>query len=213
MEWLRMMNAPEVRLWLAQSMVIFFIVGGTALLAFGVCLLVNSTATLRFIAGMNRWVSFRRQTRALEVPRDTRSVVQKYRYWFAVVFIAGGAFATSGLLMQFNGPAVIKLLGLNAINPRAAIWLADSLRWALVLGNSLAIVAGVMLAFFPERIVALEALGGKWISSRKATKGGDDMHVKLDSWVATQPRPAGWIIVAVGLVMIGTFGMLLPRVL
>lgn len=212
MEWLNMLGSHAVRMWLAQAAVIFFLVSGTALLALGISLIINSSAALRFIGSMNQWVSFRAATKSLEVPRDTRSIVLRYRHAFAAVFIAGGVFVLYGLLTQFNTRAAITLLGLHLINPHAADWLAESLRWALVLGNALAVAAGILLAFFPQRVAALEALGGKWISSRQATKGGNDMHMKMDGWVATHPRESGGAIVLVALVMIGIFGMMGSKV-
>ena len=212
MEWLNMLGSHAVRLWLAQAAVIFFLVSGAALLVFGLSLIINSRVALRFIGRMNQWVSFRVATRSIEVPRDTRSMVLKYRYVFAAVFVAGGVFVLYGLLTQFNTRAAITLLGLQVINPHAADWLAESLRWALVLGNALAVVAGIMLAFFPAHVSALEALGGKWISSRQAIKGANDMHTKLDGWVAAHPRESGGAIVLVALVMIGFFGMMVSKV-
>lgn len=212
MEWLNMLGHPAVKLWLAQSAVIFFLLVGISLLAFGIGLLLNSAAAMRFIAGMNRWVSMRTATRTLEIPRDTRRAVQKYRHWFAAVFVIGGGFALYGLLLQFNAVAVVKLLGLDKMHPNAAGWLVDSLRALLVLGNALAVGAGIMLAFFPAQVDTLEARAGRWISARKATKGADDMHVRLDSWVAVYPRAVGSTIVVIALLMVGVFGLMLPRV-
>lgn len=212
MEWLNMMGNLSVRLWLAQATVVFFLVGGTALLAFGISLLVNSAATLRFIETMNRWVSMRGASRALEIPRDTRNAVLKYRYLFAAVFIAGGVYACHGLLLQFDAVAVIKLLGLNKMHPNAAGWLVDSLRCFLIAGNVTAIAAGILLAFFPDRVAQLEAQAGRWISVRQATKGGDDMRIKLDSWVVVYPRMIGAAILVFGLVMVGTFGSVATRI-
>lgn len=212
MEWLNMMGNLSVRLWLAQATVVFFLVGGTALLAFGISLLVNSAATLRFIETMNRWVSMRGASRALEIPRDTRNAVLKYRYLFAAVFIAGGVYACHGLLLQFDAVAVIKLLGLNKMHPNAAGWLVDSLRCFLIAGNVAAIAAGILLAFFPDRVAQLEAQAGRWISVRQATKGGDDMRIKLDSWVAVYPRVIGAAVLVFGLVMVGTFGSVATRI-
>lgn len=212
MEWLNMMNSLPVRLWLAQATVVFFLVGGTALLAFGISLLVNSAGTLRFINAMNRWVSMRGASRSLEIPRDTRHFVLRYRYLFAVVFVAGGIYACHGLLLQFNATAVIKLLGLNKMHPNAAGWLVDSLRCLLIAGNLAAIAAGILLAFFPDRVAQLEAQAGRWISVRQATKGGDDMRIKLDSWVAVYPRAIGATVLVFGLVMLGTFGSVATRI-
>lgn len=212
MEFLNMMTHPVVRLWLAQAMVVFFLVCGVTLLAFGVSLIVNSAGALRLIAGMNRWVSMREATKPLEVPRDTRHVVQKYHYAFAAVFVIGGAYAIYGLLTHFSTDAMIRLLGLNTFSRDAALWLADSLRWLLIVGNLFAIIAGVMLALFPGYVATLEERAGRWVSMRRITKGADNMNIKLDSWVAVYPRAIGTVIVFAALLLIGTFGMMVPRV-
>lgn len=212
MEWLNMLGHSSVRLWIAQVIVILFLLGGITLLALGASLVVNSAAALRFIGGMNRWVSMRRATKPLEIPRDTRHAVMKYRYWFAAAFVAGGAVAAYGLLAQFNPRAIYTMLGLGFLNRDIALWLIDSLRWLLIIGNLAAIVAGIMLAFFPDRVAALEASGGRWYSARKMTRGASEMKPKLDMLVAGHPRAAGGLIVLCGLAMIGTFGMMVPRV-
>jgi hypothetical protein len=75
----------------------------------------------------------------------------------------------------------------------------------------LAIAAGILLAFFPSSVEALEAHAGRWVSVRRMTKGADDMKIKLDSWVAVYPRAVGGINVAIGLALLGTFGLMAPR--
>lgn len=212
MEFLNLMGSQNVKLWLAQSTVIFFLIGGLALLAVGISLLVNSAAALRFFGNMNRWVSMRSASKPLEIPRDTRQAVQQYRYWLAAVFVAGGVFAVFSLLTQFKAAAVVTLLGLESLRPAVAGWLVDSLRWLLIAGNLAAVVAGIMLAFFPAAVVALEARGSHWYSERKVTKGADDMNTRLDAWVAVHPRAAGGVIVVFALALIGAFALILPKV-
>ncbi|MBY0270477.1 MAG: hypothetical protein K2X06_11445 [Burkholderiales bacterium] len=212
MEFLNMMGSQGVRLWLAQATVLFFLMGGVVLLGIGVSLLVNSARALRFFGSMNRWVSMRSASRPLEIPRDTRQAVQQYRYWLAAVFVAGGVFAVFSLLTQFKAAAVVNLFGLDFMRPAVAGWLVDSLRWMLIAGNLAAVVAGIMLAFFPDAVVALEARGSHWYSERKITKGADDMNTRLDAWVTVYPRAAGGIIVVFALALIGAFGLILPKV-
>lgn len=211
MEWLNMMGSLSVRLWLAQATVVFFVVSGAALFAFGITLIVSRDRALRLITRMNRWVSMRSASKSLEIPRDTRQAVLRYRYLFAVIFFAGGIYASHGLLMQFDAGAVIKLLGLNRMHPNAAGWLVDSLRWFLLAGNLAAIGAAILLAFFPDRVAKLEAQAGRWISMRQATKGADDMRIKLDSWVEVYPRAIGGAITVFGLLMVGLFGSVASR--
>jgi hypothetical protein len=211
MEFLNLMGSQSVKLWLAQSTVIFFLVSGLVLLAIGISLIVNSAGALRFFGNMNRWVSMRRVSKPLEIPHDTRQTVQQYRYWFAVIFVAGGAFAIFSLLTQYDVAAITFALGLGFFKPAFSDWLIDSVRWILILGNLLAIVTGLLLAFSPATVVRLEARGSHWYSERKITKGADQLNLKLDAWVEAHPRPAGWSIVAFALTLIGAFGLILPK--
>lgn len=213
MELLNMMDHQSVRLWAAQVIVIFFLIGGTFLLAVGISLIINSAGALRFFGGLNQWVSMRRATKSLEIPRDTQPAVQKYRYWIAAMFVLGGFFALTGLLTRFDPGAFKTLLGLNRFRPVYAAWVIDALRWILIVGNLAAIAAAVMLAFFPDTLMKLEARGSHWYSERQATRGADTMRVtSLDNWVAVNPRAAGAIIVLFALGLLITFGMLLPGV-
>lgn len=213
MDLLNIMDNHAVQLWLAQATVLFFIIAGITLLAVGAGLIANSAGSLRFFDRMNRWVSMRSATKSLEVPRDTRSAVQKYRYWLAAIFVLGGIFAVFGLLTRYEPGAVLVALDLRFAREAMAIWLMDVVRWVLVVGNLVGIVVGIMLAFFPQRLMAIEAGGSKWYSERKVTKGADDMrNLKLDAWVAAYPRFAGWGIVVFALALIGAFGLMLPRV-
>lgn len=212
MDFVSMMGSYSVRLWLAQSATVFFLIAGVFLLLIGVGLLMNSAGTLRAFGAMNRWVSLRRATKPLEVQRDIQPAVRKYRYVLGAVFFAGGGFALIGLLTQYDHRAVITLFNLDYFHPVYATWLADALRWMLLAGNVLAMAAGVMLVFFPDALMALEARGGAWYSERQAVRGADTMRFTLDVWVAEQPRAAGAIITLFALALIGTFALLLPGI-
>jgi len=212
MDWMNMMGNQAVRLWLVQSTVVFFIVAGIILLAIGISLMVNSAGTLRFFGRMNQWVSMRNVTKPLEVPRDTRQAVQKYRYWFAAVFVVGGLYAVFGLLTQFDIRGVIRVFGLEFMRPVLAAWVVDGARWVLVVGNLAGVVLGLLLAFSPSTVVKLEARGSHWYSERQMTKGANSLNLGLDTWVAAHSRVAGGGIVVFALALIGAFGLMLPRV-
>lgn len=212
MDVLSFIDHPALRLWFAQSAVLFFFFSGLALLAVGLWLVLNSAAALRFFEGMNRWVSMRRATRELEIPRGTQSLVQRYRYLIAVFVIAAGVIAVSGLLTQYDARAAVRLLGLETQRPVLALWLADSARWLLIAGNAVGIVVGLLLIFRPGALAGIEALGSTWFSERRLVKGADAMNTGLDARVAAHPRAAGIIVVMLALLLIGAFGLLLPVV-
>lgn len=212
MDFLTMFEHPTVRLWLAQATVLFFLICGTALLAIGIGLIVNSGGALRMVVAMNRWVSMRRATRSIEIPRDSSKVVQRYRYGLAVVFVAGGAFATWVLLTRYELQSVITMFGLKAMNPALSVWIIDTVRWLLIIGNVAAVAVGILLGFFPETMNALEARGGRWFSQRQMSKGAAAPHLTLDHWVEAHPRAAGWVIIAFALFLIGAFALIVPKV-
>jgi hypothetical protein len=209
---LNLFDVQSVRMWIAQSAVLFFLISGFALLAVGLLLVVNSAAALRFFDGMNRWVSMRRATRPLEIARDTQPLVQRHRYLIAAFVIAAGVFAISGLLTQYEAKAAVRMLGLDVLRPALGLWLVDSARWLLVAGSVLGIVIGLLLAFAPEKLARIEAQGGDWYSERRLVKGADAMNTGLDAQVAARPRAAGIIIVVLALLLVGAFGLLLPAV-
>ena len=203
------LNSGAVRRWVAEILTVFFLIGGLVGIAVGVGLIVRSEQTLRFFGALNRWVSLRRASRPLEIPRDTTGAVQRNRRWLAAVFIAGGAFTTYILATSFQADAARKMFNLMVLHPSVSLWIVESGRWILIVGNLLAVVAGVLLAFFPAVVAALEARGSRWYSERRILKGSDTQNLALDNWVAAYPRPAGAIITAGALIMIGNFGIML----
>src|SRR4029077_9848890 len=102
--------------------------------------------------------------------------------------------------------AAVILFGLSSLHPVLASWLVESMRWVLIAGAIVGLVVGIMLAFFPAKLTALEAGGGHWYSERELSKGVDTLHLKADNWVAENPRASGCIIIFCALLLIGIFG-------
>ena len=206
------LDSISFRDWLARFLVVLFVVGGTAMLVAGLGLIFRSAATLRAFSGMNRWVSARRTLRPVEIPRDTSLAVQKYRRPLGAIFIAGSAYALYSLATEYNARAAILLLGLDIFRPAFATWAVDSIRWILIVGNAAGFVVGILLAFFPGALAALEARGSRWYSERQVARNRDTMNLTLDDWVARHPRTSGCVITFFALVQLGAFGLLLPAI-
>ena len=206
------LDSIAFRDWLARFLVVLFLTGAAGMLVAGLGLIFRSAATLRFFAGLNRWVSTRRTLRSFEIPRDTGPAVQKYRRLLGVIFIVGGIFAVYALATKYNARGAILLLGLDIFRLSFATWVVDSLRWVLIAGNVAWVVVGVMLVFFPDALVAVEARGARWFSERRIATKRDEMNLFLDGWVATHPRISGSIIVFFALVLLGAFGLLVPAI-
>lgn len=209
MELIRILKSHAFVQYLAEFLVVLFLVGGLVVLAVGLSLIFYSQGTLRFFDTINRWVSLRHASKPLEVPRDTRPLVQRYRRWLAAIFVAGGIFAIYGLATRFNASAVIFAFGLDFFRPSFASWLVESAKWILIVGNLAGIVIGLALGFFPGAVETLEARGSRWYSERQIAKGSDTLRLPLDKRVAAHPRVSGLIMTFFGLVLVGTFGLML----
>jgi hypothetical protein len=171
----------------------FFIVMGLVGIALGVCLIVGSARTLRFLGTMNRWISLRTSLKPMEEPHHIGNVVYGHRRWFGTVFAVGGAFMLFMLLAKVEVALVVAALDRRA-TPVIAAWMVESLKWILLAGGALAVVIGGMLVFSTDALRATEARVNRWYSSRKLGKGADTMHLMLDQWVGASPRAAGWML-------------------
>jgi|SRR4051812_3962391 hypothetical protein len=189
------------------SIVQFFLLFSIVGVAVGVGLLVWRQPTLHFLGSLNRWVSTRRWLRAVEIPHDTSSTVQRYRVWIGLAFVLGAAYSLFGLVARFDLAALIPASRLGSLQP-AAVWLLQSLRWFLVLASVAAAGVGVLMVLLPETLRTLEMRANEWHSSRKALGGaGDTMYMPLDEWVEHYPRVAGFVIAA------GAFGVAIGSVM
>lgn len=207
MELMEILKSRAFTQWIAESLVVFFLVGGFVVFAVGLGLSLRTEGTLQLFDTMNRWVSMRRASRPLEVARDTQPLVRKYRRGLAAIFVAGGLYALYGLATQFNPASVIHVFSLNFLKPVYASWVVESARWILIVGNAAAIGIGIALAVFPGWVEALEARGSRWYSARRAARGADDLRLPLDQKVTAYPRASGVIMMFFGLVLVFTFGL------
>src|SRR5688572_28652410 len=209
MELTRILNSPAFAQWIAESLAIFFLLGGLVVLAVGAGLFFRAESTLRFFGTANRWVSMQHVADRLEIVHDTRSAVLRYRFPIAAVFIIGGAFALFSLITQFDAKAVLYLYRMSLFKPAFAAWLVDGAKWILIVGNIVAIVVGQALAFIPGAVANLEAKGRRWYSEPEVVKRADELRLPLDQRVAASPRNSGLAMMFFGLVLVGTFGIML----
>ncbi|MGH8678901.1 MAG: hypothetical protein ACREUQ_11170, partial [Burkholderiales bacterium] len=105
----------------------FFVLGIVAALV-GAGLIFWSAGMPRLFAAMNRWVSVLENLKFLEVPHDIGPIVHRYRTWFGVFLILGGAFSIYGLVAQYKDAAIVGLLH-TKIPVVLVGWIASSIRW------------------------------------------------------------------------------------
>lgn len=195
---------------LVQSLLIVLILGSFAGVATGVALLVQAQAALAFLRRMNRWVNNRIDDKAREEHpvATTTALTAPQRRLAGTVFAVGGAYAAVMLLSTPKIPAV------TLLQARGAVWtisffLADVLRWILIVGCAAATVIGILLLFFPAAWARIEARANRWHSTREVFARADVMHTPLDQWIERSPRVAGALVAVFSMVAVAAFAILL----
>ena len=183
-------------------LLIFLFIGSVGGVALGCALLLRAASTIQFIRGMNRWVSTRQATRALEIPRQG---LRRSR-WLGMFLVAGGAFACYFLVARLQIPRS----ALSIADPKFFTALAvDAARWLLVTGCLVSVAMGVLVLFFPSTLDGIEARLNRWVSTRRLLpQDGDRMRTPLDLLVEAYPRAAGWAIALSSLCVAMAIGVL-----
>lgn len=183
---------------LFQFFVVVVLVFSAIGVAAGIGLIMSSARTLRVFAVLNRWISTRGALKAMEIPRSTEQAAHGNRRLIGWALIAGGVFATVGLIVGVNTAAFSAAAAQGDARIAVAI-VAGTLKWFLVIGSIIGVVVGYLLCFTPDALATLEKYANRWFSARRALRGGDDVMLTLDRLVEAHPTPSGWILACTGL--------------
>ena len=188
---------------LVPFFLLFLLVGSLGGLVLGGGLLLRTAATLGFIQNMNRWVSTRRATRELELPRPSLLPSK----WLGLFLLVGGGIAGYLLFARVHVPRA----ALSLADPRFGTALAvESAKWLLLTGCAVSVVFGAMALFLPGALVKLQERMNRWVSTRTMVPADSErMRSPLDLLVETHPRAAGWIIALASLAVAVAMGLLI----
>jgi len=175
------------------SVLAFVLIVGVSGILLGLGLIARNESLLRLLERLNHWTSLRRALKPLEVPREIEQGVRKHPRGLGVVILVGAAFSLYFLLLRVSAADFTALLTARPTQG-ALLWFANSLRWALIGANAIALAIGIVLAFFPQMMGPLAASANRWISSRRLTMKADEMDLTLDLVVRAYPRLAGTLI-------------------
>ena len=195
---------------IAPTLNAFALTGSLIGLVIAVGLLTATGSTLAFFRRMNRRVSMRQSTKALEVSRNIEGDATRRKPLVAIMFLLGGGYASVVLLTQLNAAHAVAALGVRQ-NPVTAEVLVETLRWFLIVGGVAAAIFGAMQLAAPRAWLALETRANRWYSTRQLMRAGDEEHEGLDRLVHAHPRAAGIVLGVTSLVSSAAFAILLFR--
>lgn len=181
------------------SVLVFVLIVGIVGILLGLALIARNESALRLLERLNHWTSLRRALKPLEVPREIEQGVRRHPRGLGIVILIGAAFSLYFLLLRVSASDFTALLAAGSTQG-ALLWFANSLRWALIGANVIALAIGIVLAFLPQMMGPLAAGANRWISSRRLTMKADEMDLTLDLVVRAYPRVAGTLI-AIGAVV------------
>jgi hypothetical protein len=189
---------PVLRDVLLQTAVWFLLAGSIAGIALGIGLLVRASATLAFVARMNRWVSTDRALQLLDAPRRGGPVSPREGRWIGALILLLGGYCLLVLVAKVDTARFAAAFGLA--HSRLAYVVLETLHWLLALGCAGAVIAGALLAFFPRGWAAVEARANRQYWTGQLAGTGDRMHLALDETVARSPRLCGALLIVLSLV-------------
>lgn len=190
--------AAALRELLVPGVALFFLLWGIVGAALGAGLIVWGAKMSRLFGFMNRYVSTRAGLKSMSMAHDVGPVVRKYRHVLGACLVLGAVYTLCGMTVWFDTNALVA--SLNLAYPRLFVaWIAESVRWFLILFSVIAFATGIMLVFSPGMIDRIERRANRWYSVRRLTLGADTMHLQFDNLVEAFPRPAGAAILIASL--------------
>jgi hypothetical protein len=104
--------------------------------------------------------------------------------------IIAGAITSILLLRQFDS-IVFQPIYSGTFTIETADILAEYTRNFLLIGNGLCIGLGILLMYFPEKLLAIGRYTDKWLSLRQRTRPLHEPYFDMDKWVMSNATVAG----------------------
>ena len=189
----------------SRAAIIFLLVGAVVALIAGLLLIFDSQRAFRISEWLNRWVSTRSALRPLEAHHSiARPLYRMHR--LAGTLICAGALYSLVVLGTAKGEAAI-VKSLSSLGPAPfSAWLAESLRYLLLIGNAGALLFGLVFIVRPSALKRLEAWADRSISARRPTKPLEEMHLPADHFVRSHPRLVGILVLLGSAYILATLG-------
>jgi len=175
------------------SVLVFVLIVGVVGVLLGLALLARNESAMRLLDRLNHWTSIRPALKPLEVPHDIEQGARRHPRGLGIAVLIGALFSLYFLLFRVGAADLTAVLTTSG-SMASLLWFANSLRWALIAANVIALAVGAVLAFFPKMLGPLAARANRWISTRQLAIRADAMDLTIDNVVRAYPRFAGALI-------------------
>lgn len=194
-----------------QAVFVFLVVGAAFALIAGLLLLLNSNLAFRIGEKLDRWVSTRAALRPLEKHHSIARPMYRMHRLTGALICAGSLYALAILGTPEGAAAMGKSLAGLSASKYLSSWISDSLRIALLLGNAVAFLFGLVFMARPSLLKGLEAWADRSISGRQATKPLEQLHKPTDKFARAHPRIVGAFVTLGSIYVLVNLGYALLR--
>ena len=186
---------------------VFFIFVSIFSFVVGVSFALRIATMLRFFDFMNKNISTRRALKPLAKPHFVESDLLKHPTPLGAGIILGAA--TSIILLRGVDDSVFQSLFLGPFPYFTAVLLAGYSKSFLLIGNGICVSVGLLILFFPQLLLSIEAYTDKWLTLRKQTRPLDLMHNEVDKWAMAHPTVFG---ATLSILSLGLFATMYARI-
>lgn len=185
------MDNPILTAILQESLLLFFIIGSLFALLLGLLFILAPEKANRFSQRNNRWLSLRRSTRALEIPRSVDGQIYHHHRLIGLFIILSCAYILYRLGFDYQHELAVSALTTTVATVQTTSWLLESLLWFITPAAILFLFIGAAIAVKPSCLKGLESLSNRWFSTRKAMQPIEKSNLSVDIWVQKHPRLFG----------------------
>ena len=185
-----------------RVLIYLLIVGNLLALFIGVTMQVAPGKLHTWFGTWVGWITLRRVTKPLDIPRDTDRFILRYPRLRGATLVASaslilvkGALFVAPLSTAAGGQILARLFPATRLASAAweTLWLSSI--WFLALGALLALAVGLLAWFRMDWLAGWSALSNRWISTRRVTKPAAKPYFGFDRWVHARPRLWGGVII------------------
>ena len=177
---------------LQESLLLFFLIGSLFALLLGLLFIASPARAKQFSQSNNRWLSLRRSTKPLEIPRSIEQSFYRHHRLIGLFILLSAAYILYRFGFDFQREHVVRALVNTGINHSVVVgWLLDALLWFLIPVSLLLLLFGATMALKPSNLKGLERHLNRWISTRKILQPIEKSNYYVDNWIISHPRHFG----------------------
>lgn len=190
---------PIFQSWLAESAVIFLILGGIAATLIGLILVFVPQHFPRISGVLDRWISTRRFDRLLERWITLDPWLYRHRRITGALILGGALFVLYYFGIQIDRAEAVAALAQRLAWPMAlAGAMLDAMVLIALLGALGAVFVALCLLFRPSLLRQFEQSANRWFSLRRAMKSWEMPRDDFEELLARHVRQVGLFLLLGG---------------